>query len=386
MIYLDNAATYNPKSARIAPAIAEYLNEVVASPGRGSHRLARRADEVLHSTRLKAQQLFSAARAEQFHFCANATQGLNFIIQGVLEEGDHVVTTAIEHNSTLRPLKKMALERNVQVDIVPCNRYGVVDPLEIIKAIKPETKLVVMNHASNVLGTVLQIQPVIDFCHTQNVLTLVDASQTAGLMAIDLNLTPIDFMVATGHKALRGPSGTGLIFTRSIEHLKPTLVGGTGGNSISLHHPQNMQMIFEAGTPNYLGIAGLNGALSDVIENPIDLGRELDLAKHLENGLAAVDGGIVFGSPSWSQRVPIVSFNLKGFSPQEVLARLDDDFDIAVRAGLHCAPIVHQMIGTAPHGTVRASLSHATTQSEINALISAVSEIAASRVEQRIAT
>ena len=376
MIYLDNAATYHPKSPRIAGAISNYLETVIASPGRSSHKLSRQADEILNSARLRAQTLFSADSFEKFHFCANATHGLNFIIQGLLQDGDHVVTTSLEHNSVLRPLKKMMVERKVQVDIVPCNAYGEIDPLEVLKGIRANTKLVVLNHASNVVGTVLDLQPIIEWCADHGILTLVDASQTAGFIPLNLQRTPIDFLVATGHKALRGPSGTALIYTRTIDKLKPVVVGGTGGNSLSLHHPQNMQTILEAGTPNYLGIAGLGAALSDVIENPVDSEAELRLARYLAYRLNSIGGVTTYGPRNWNSRVPIVSFNLSEFTPQSALAILDDDFQIAVRAGLHCAPIAHQMIGTAPNGTVRASLSHASTLQEIDALVCAVADMA----------
>lgn len=380
MIYLDNAATYHPKSSRIPSAIASYLADVVSSPGRGGHRQAIKAEEILDSTRIKAQRLFSAPSSEQFHFCANATHGLNFIIQGLLETGNRVLTTALEHNSTLRPLKKMAQERQVEVDIVPCGRDGAIDPSDVIRAIRPHTQLVVLNHASNVIGTILDLEPIVKFCANHDILTLIDASQTAGLLPINLSDLPIDFLVTTGHKALRGPSGTGLIFSRSIGRLKPTLVGGTGGNSLSLFHPQNSHSIFEAGTPNYLGIAGLNAALEEILETPSCLSAEINLARFLSNHLRDIEGVTVYGPQVWTSRVPIVSFNIKALSPQFVLGVLDDDHDIIVRAGLHCAPLAHQMIGTAPGGTVRASLSHATTSADIEALIQAVSAMA--RVER----
>ena len=376
MIYLDNAATYHPKSPAIASAVAAYLREVIASPGRGGHKLSKNADEILDSTRENARKLFSAPSAHQFHFCTNATQGLNFIIQGVLETGDRVVTTALEHNSTLRPLKKMSLERQVDIKIIPCDTEGVVDPYEVIRAIRPGTKLVVLNHASNVVGTVLELEPIVQYCAKNGVLTLVDASQTAGLLPINLTDLPIDYLVATGHKVLRGPSGTGLIFTRSIERIKPTLVGGTGGNSLSLFHPQNSHSIFEAGTPNYLGIAGLNAALAEILTAPPDLLSELELARNLSLRLHEIEGVTVYGPQLWTSRVPIVSFNLQNTSPQVMLGILDDEYDIQVRAGLQCAPLVHHMIGTAPGGTVRASLSHVSTPREIEALVLAVTRIA----------
>ena len=377
MIYLDNASTYHPKSSRIAGAIQDYLTKTVSSPGRGGHKQAKLAADILMKSKQLACDFFNGVDPQKFHFCPNATSGLNLVIQGFLKNGDRVVTTVLEHNSVLRPLKKLSEEKNIQVELVPCDKSGEIDPNDVIKHIKSGTRLVILNHASNVVGTVLDIKPILKYCQMKQIATLVDTSQTAGVIDIDLAEMPMDFMVATGHKALGGPSGTGIIYAKRIDQLTPVLVGGTGGNSLSIWHPQNSDTIIEAGTPNYLGIAALGAAIEELIEMKEirKSAKEINLLRYFVESFKNDPDILFYGPQNWQQQVPILSFNIRGMTPQEVMARLDDEYDIIVRAGIQCAPFAHQMLGTAPYGTVRISLSHATTQSEIEKLISAVKNL-----------
>jgi cysteine desulfurase family protein len=379
MIYLDNAATYYPKAKNIPDAISSYLCEVVSSPGRGGHSQGAKAAQLLEDTRKLLCRHFNGRDPSQFHFIYNATHGLNCVIQGLLATGDHVVTTALEHNSVLRPIRKMCEERGVKADIVPSNPFGQINPQDVIQAIRPETRLVVLNHASNVFGTVLDLKPILMTCARLGVRTLIDASQSAGLLDIDLQTLPLDFLVATGHKALRGPSGTGFLFAKNTHELSCLMVGGTGGNSLSLWQPQNQHALFESGTPNYLGIAGFKVALEELAENPADLASELELAKYIDSNLRNTNGVDVYGPDFRDSRIPLLSFNIAGWSPQETLAFLDDEFGIIVRAGLHCAPIAHLMAGTLPGGTVRISLSHTNTKAEATTLLKAVERMAHAR-------
>lgn len=383
MIYFDNAATYHPKARRIPAAVADYLSEVVASPGRGGHSQGARAAQLVEDTRRLLCRYFNGRDSSQFHFVYNATHGLNCVIQGLLKSGDHAVTTALEHNSVLRPIRKMCDERGVKVDIIPSNPLGQIDPQDIIRALRPDTRLVVMNHASNVFGTILDVKPVLTACAERGIRTLIDASQSAGLYKIDLQAWPVDFLVATGHKALRAPSGTGILFAKNIGGISSIMVGGTGGNSLSLWHPQNHHAIFEAGTPNYLGIAGLKAALEELVENPANLQEEIKIAAFMDAKLRALQGVKVYGPDFNCARIPLFSFNIAGWTPQEALAILDERYGIIVRAGLHCAPIAHLMSKTLPEGTVRVSLSHANTQVEAEVLVEAVEQMAAERAALR---
>ncbi|MES2769134.1 MAG: aminotransferase class V-fold PLP-dependent enzyme [Bdellovibrionota bacterium] len=377
MIYFDNASTYHPKSPKIPEAISQYLNQIIASPGRGGHSHGQMAGRLQEETKEVLRGLFNAERTDQFHFCANATHGLNFIIQSLIGRGDHVVTSALEHNSVLRPLKKMSHDRQAEITIVPASSEGRVDPENIISSTRPNTKLVVLNHASNVLGTVLPLEKILRFCKDKGISTLVDTSQTAGKIKIDLQKLPMDFMVATGHKALRGPSGIGVIYTRRIDLLSPLIVGGTGGNSLSLWHPENPQHIFEAGTPNYLGIAALKASLEDFDIEYADLPKELEIINYIQKELRKINGVTLYGCSSLENRIPIVSFNINGLSSQKALAIYDETYGIMLRAGLHCAPIAHQMIASLPHGALRLSLGHANTMDEAATFIESTQNIVA---------
>lgn len=395
MIYFDNAATSNSKSEKIPEAVSEYLKQIVCSPGRGSHRYGQLAAEKLETGRSLLKELFHAEHPKQFHFCFNATHGLNLVIQGVLQYGDHVVTTALEHNSVLRPLRKMSEEKNIAVTIVPSNKYGALDPQKIIDSIRPNTRLVVLNHASNVFGTVLQLKPILEHCLKHGVKTLVDASQTAGLIEIDLSDLPATYMVATGHKALNGPSGTGIIYARTTDAINPLLVGGTGGNSASMWHPQNNESIFEAGTPNFLGIAGLISALAELRHKSLSRRRdefatELQLAKELYFRLKNTKHISVYGDDSgWNEienptRLPLFIFNIQHMTPQQAVHILDDNYDIILRGGLHCAPIAHMMAGTLPNGALRISLGPRNTSEEVDQFLEAIKEIVAENFDQGI--
>lgn len=374
-IYFDNASTSFPKPKGIIRAMERYFDEVASSPGRGGYRRAQRAARILDETRALTAQILGVEEPKKIHFCINATHGLNLVIQGFLKPGDRVVTTSFEHNSVIRPLHKLSRERGIELDVVASDPDGLFDLREFERRITPATRLVVVNHASNVIGIRTPVREIISIAHQVGAKVLVDGSQTAGVLDLARMKLEADFFVATGHKGLRGPSGTGFVYISDPGEIEPVMVGGTGANSISFFQPENPREKFEAGTCNYLGIAGLHAALRDVLDHPCDLGEELRLAEYCVRELARFPFVKLYGTNDLDHKIPIVAFNLQGKMPQEVGEALDSRFGIMTRTGLHCAPILHQTIGTFPHGCVRVSLGPENKRREVDRLIEAVEAI-----------
>ena len=405
MIYFDNAATSWPKPPGVAEAMTHYLTDIGASPGRSGHRLAIEAARVVYGAREAVAELFHAPDPLRVVFGANVTEALNLALNGFLRPGDHVVTGSLEHNSVMRPLRALEragvgvtltrrregakdnLERTgVEVTVVPCSKMGELDPLDLEAAIRPDTRLIVLNHASNVVGTLLPVSEAGAIARRHGILLLVDAAQTAGAYPIDMQADGIDLLAFTGHKSLYGPMGTGgLIFGQRVDvaRLEPIKRGGTGSRSEHEEQPAFLPDLCESGTPNAVGLAGLAASTRWVMAQGVEQIRahEVALAGQLLAGLAAIQGVTVYGTGDAQRQTATVSFNIAGLEPSEVGLRLDDEYGIMCRVGLHCSPAAHRTLGTFPSGTVRFGLGVFNTAEEVAAAVAAVAEMAAAAQE-----
>jgi cysteine desulfurase/selenocysteine lyase len=380
MIYFDNAATSWPKPPGVAEAMVHFLKEVGANPGRAAHRRAIESGRILYEAREAVCELFGAPDPLRVVFGKNVTEALNLALKGLLHPGDHVVTSSMEHNSVMRPLRTLE-QKGVQVTVVGCSPQGVLDPADVAAAIRPDTKLVALNHASNVVGTLLPVAEVGAICRQRNLPLLVDAAQTGGAYPIDVQADRIDLLAFTGHKSLGGPMGTGgLIVGQRVDEtqMEPLIHGGTGSHSEHETQPDFLPDMYESGTPNVVGLAGLQVGVRWVLERGVEAIRahEVALAQVLIHGLSRIDGVTVYGTLDAELQTATVSFNIAGMEPSEVGLRLDDAYGIMCRVGLHCAPTAHKTLGTFPNGTVRFGLSAFNTMDEVEAALAAVGELA----------
>lgn len=380
VIYFDNAATSWPKPPGVAAAMTDFLERVGANPGRSGHRLSIAAARIVFRTREQIAALFNLPDPTRVIFGANVTEALNLALHGLLKPGDHVITSGMEHNSVMRPLR--ALERRgVELTVVPCAGDGSLDAAQVAAAIRPHTVLVVLNHASNVCGTILPVAEVGEIVRARGLLLLVDAAQTAGALPIDMQAEKIDLLAFTGHKSLYGPTGTGglalgeRVDIRRLDSLKQ---GGTGSRSEREEQPEFLPDKYECGTPNVTGLAGLSAALDWLQERGVASLRahEMALCERLLNGLQDIPGVTVYGPRAASRQTATVSFNLAGLQPSEVGLRLDEEFGILCRVGLHCAPAAHRTLGTFPGGTVRFGLGAFNTPEQVEAALRAVAALA----------
>jgi len=380
MIYFDNAATSWPKPPGVAEAMTHYLTDIGASPGRSGHRLAIEAARVVYAAREAVADLFDAPDPLRVVFGSNVTEALNLALNGLLQPGDHVITGSLEHNSVMRPLR--ALEREgVRVTAVPCSATGELDPQDLEAAIGPDTRLIVLNHASNVVGTLLPVAEVGRIARQHDLLLLVDAAQTAGAYPIDMEAGAIDLLAFTGHKSLYGPMGTGgLIIGDRVDarRLEPLKRGGTGSRSEREEQPEFLPDLCESGTPNAVGLAGLAASMRWLLAQGVATIRshEVALTRQLLAGLTTIPGVTVYGTGDAERQTATVSFNIAGLEPSEVGLRLDDEFGIMCRVGLHCAPAAHRTLGTFPGGTVRFGLGAFNTADEVAAALAAVATLA----------
>jgi len=380
MIYLDNASTSWPKPDCVHEAMLRFMRDVGANPGRSGHRLANEAERCRLDAREAVAELFGVADPLRINFTGNGTMAINTVLWGLLTPGAHVVTTGLEHNAVMRPLR--ALEaRGVSLSLAPCQADGTLDPAAVAELIRPQTRLVVVNHASNVCGTILPVREIGAIVRQRGVPLLVDAAQSAGIVPIDLHRDNIDLLAFTGHKGLLGPTGTGgLAFGDDfdIARLPPLIQGGTGSRSEHELQPEFLPDKYEAGTANIIGLAGLAAAVRYVLERGVEAIRanEQTLAKRLIEGLRKTSGVTVFGSSNSQRQTAVVSFNIAGASCAEIAQALDERFDIMCRPGLHCAPRAHRALGTFPAGTVRLSLGPFTTAEEVERTLAAVAELA----------
>lgn len=379
MIYLDNAATSFPKPESVYQAIDHFNRNIGANPGRSGYATARKASQIVEETRKLLAQLFHVEESSQIVFTSNATESLNLGLKGSLLPGDHVVTTMTDHNSVLRPLRSLVERRNVAVTWVECDSTGFVDPEDVRAALRSDTKLVCMTHASNVTGTVHDLNTISALVHENGTLLMVDAAQTAGCVPIDVQEMQIDLLAFTGHKGLLGPQGTGGLYIKPGIEIQPLREGGTGSQSSSDRQPEKMPDRFEGGTHNTPGLAGLGAGVRFVLETSVETiqAHEGALTEHLLDRLASIPGVKVYGPSCGSYRVAVVSFTLEGWPPLNLAHLLASGFDIATRSGLHCAPLIHKYLGTSDTGTVRVSIGYFNTTDDIDALCNALEQIAA---------
>ena len=379
MIYLDNAATSFPKPEPVYQALDRFARTSLANPGRSGHRMAIEAERTLDDTRHALNQFFRGESPDRWIFTLNCTDGLNLAIKGTIQQGDHVVTSDLEHNSISRPLQAMAdagtitLTRVASVD-------GYIDLESIRAAMTPGTSLVALTQAANVLGTVQPIEEIAPMVRAAGALFLVDAAQSAGVWPIDLKSTPIDFLAFPGHKALYGPTGTGALYVGPRAKPRAWREGGTGGDSKTPTQPDQMPYFLEGGTPNVLGVAGLLAGIRWVSERgPEALRRhEVDLLAKVVDWVEKSDAWKVAGAWDADRHVGALSLVVPDdFPPQELALALDSSFDIAVRSGLHCAPYIHQRLGTFPDGTLRLSPGPFSTEQDIDVFLHALTEITA---------
>ena len=380
-IYLDNAATTFPKPPEVLREMVDTYARIGVSPGRGSHDLAVEAGDLVDDARARVARFFGAPDPDRVVFAANASDALNTVIQGLVRPGDHLVATRLDHNSVLRPLHHLAERGTIGYDLAPFDERGFVDPDAVAALIRPNTRAVVMCHASNVLGTVQPIAEVARRCAARGVPLVVDAAQSAGHVPIDMTALGIDALAFTGHKSLYGPSGIGGLVLRPGIEVATTRFGGTGSGSGSLVHTQAYPLRLELGTLNLLGVIGLTLGMAFVDRLGLEAlhRREMALLAQLRDGLAATPGVTLYGAADIEHHVPVLTANVAGVDPQDVGAILDGDFGIAVRVGVHCAPLVHRDLGTAARGAVRFSLGAFNTARDIETAIGAMGTIAALR-------
>lgn len=377
MIYFDNAATTFPKPETVYRAMDNCQRTFCANPGRGGHKLSLQSGRVILEARELLADLFNSGSPERIILTYNATEALNLALKGFLKRGNHVITTSMEHNSVVRPLKTLE-KRGVDTTIVQCNEYGEIDISDIEKEIKKETVLIVSTHASNVVGTILPIIDIGNLAKKYGLDFLVDASQTAGLYEIDVNKMNISMLAFTGHKSLMGSQGTGGLYIKKGLELEPLMEGGTGSKSESLYQPDIMPDRFESGTRNTPGIAGLCAGIGFINSKGINNIREHEqnLTKYFMDGIRDMGSVRIYGTKSAERQAPVVSINIGDVGSSEVSYILDQEFDIMTRPGLHCAPLAHKTLGTMEQGTVRFSFGYFNTKEQIDEAITAIEKIA----------
>ena len=376
MIYFDNAATTLQKPPAVIDAVTQALT-TFGNPGRGVHDPSLFASRAVYEARSAVAELFHGENPSRIAFTANATESLNIAIKGILHPGDHVITTALEHNSVLRPLYELE-GLGVALTILPADELGRVCYQDFEASLRPNTRAIVCTHGSNLTGNLLDIECVAAIAKAHGLLFVVDASQTAGIFPIDVQKMGIDILCFTGHKGLLGPQGTGGLYVREGVTVRPLLTGGSGVQSHSKTHPAQMPTALEAGTRNAHGLAGLNAGVRYLLETGIDTIREkeLELMWAFYEGVRKIPGITLYGDFSRHSRCPIVSLNVRDYDSAQVSDALFEQYGIATRPGAHCAPLMHDALGTGKRGAVRFSFSHYNTLEEINIAISALREIA----------
>jgi len=377
MIYLDNAATTLHKPPQVAEAVLHAMT-TMGNAARGAHSGALEASRTVFGTREKLARLFTCQRADHVVFTANSTEALNIAISGLIHKGDHVISTDCEHNSVLRPLYRLEEERGVALDFVPADRRGLVDYADFERLMRPDTRAVVCTHCSNLTGNILDIGRIAGIAHSRGALLIVDASQTAGTVPIDMQALGVDVLCFTGHKGLMGPQGTGGLCIRPDVEIDPWKVGGSGVHSYDRHQPREYPTRLEAGTLNSHGIAGLSAALDVILERGVaDIQRaEHALMQRFYDGVRGISGVTVYGDFSAPERGAIVALNIRDYDSSAVSDELAVTYGIATRPGAHCAPRMHRALGTTEQGAVRFSFSCYNTEQEVDAAIAAVRAIA----------
>ena len=380
MIYLDNAATTRRKPQQVIDAVVQAMT-TMGNAARGAHGSALEASRAVYNTRCKLAKLFGCSRADHVVFTCNSTEALNIAISGTLNQGDHVITTVLEHNSVLRPLYRLEDEGKITLSFVGADRQGRPVMADFERLIRPETRAIVCTHASNLTGEIVDIREVGRIAKKYGVLLIVDASQTAGCVPIDMEEMGIDILCFTGHKGIYGPQGTGGLCIREGVDIRPFKVGGSGIHSYMRHQPEEYPTRLEAGTLNSHGLMGLSAALDFLEETGVDAiaHKEHALMMRFYNGIQDIPGVSVYGDFSEGhQRTAVVAVNIHDYDSGAVSDELSECYDIATRPGAHCAPRMHEALGTVDQGAVRFSFSWFTTEEEVDAAIAAVKEIAES--------
>lgn len=379
LIYIDNGATSFPKPEVVYSYMDYFYRNFGVNPGRSGYDLCLEAGTIVDGTRKMMASLFNGRDPSRLCFSANSTDALNLIIFGMLKPGDHAISTVLDHNSVLRPLYHLAQD-GVDVDLVPFDGAGFVDPDEIRRRFRPNTRLVILNHASNVIGTIQPIREIGRYCREAGIPFAIDASQSAGKIPIDIEEQFVDVVAFTGHKSLLGPTGIGGLYVREGIDIRLTRAGGTGVKSAIRTHLEEYPFRLEYGTHNTVGIAGLHAGVKWILEQGLDSihEQEMKLTRMLRDGLADIPGVVMYCQDDLTNHIAVLAFNVQGMDAADVGTMLDVDHDIACRTGLHCAPLVHEQLGTTKiRGAVRFGIGPFNTEAHIEKAIGAVREIAA---------
>lgn len=373
-IYLDNAATSYPKPYTVIDKMSYFMKNIGATTGRGAYKSEIESDRLVYNCRKSLCRLFNFDIPSNIVFTYNITEALNLTINGILKDGDHVIISSIEHNSVTRPLKILEKSRNIHISKVPCNCSGISDIMKIEKLIKPNTRLIVFTHASNVLGTIQPIKEIGLIARKHRIPFLVDSAQTAGAYPIDVKKDNIDFLAFTGHKSLLGPTGTGGLLINCNQDINPLKAGGTGSDSKYPYQPNYLPNKFEAGTLNTVGIVGLLEGVKYINKLGIDSIREKEksIIKYALNKLSNIPKIKIYGPKDINKIVGVISFNIEGIPCDEVGSELDEKYGIMVRVGFHCAPTAHKIMGTYNTGAVRISIGLFNTKKDIDSLFEAL--------------
>ncbi len=378
-IYLDNGATSFPKPEEVYVTMDRTYRRLGVNPGRSGYDICLEAGNVVDNTRKMLTEFLNGTDSNRLCFSYNSTDALNLIIFGMLRPGDHAISTTIEHNSVLRPLYHLSRDSGVEVDYVPFDDAGFVDPDDIKKKFRPNTRLVIVNHASNVVGTVQPVREIGRYCREADIPFAIDSSQSAGKIPIDMEEQFLDVVAFTGHKSLFGPMGIGGLYVREGIEIRHTRAGGSGVRSADRAHIDEYPFRLEYGTPNVMGIAGLQAGVKWVLDKGLDEihAQEMKLTRMLRDGLAAIPGVTLYCQDDLTDHIAVLLFNIDGMDPGDVGTLLDVDHNIACRTGLHCAPLVHEQLGTTGNrGAVRFGIGPFNTEEDIQAAIEAVKETA----------
>ena len=377
-IYLDNASTSFPKAPTVATAMSDYITNRGININRGSYALAYDVEDTIYTTRQRLNTLFNGHDPSHVVFTQNVTMSLNMVIKGLLKAGDHVLVSSMEHNAVMRPLTQL-LDKGITFDIIPCDKTGSIQLESMDSLIRPNTVAMIINHASNVCGTIQPLESIGSICKAHNLQFIVDAAQTAGVIPIDVKACHIDALCFTGHKGLLGPQGIGgIILTKEMaQNLTPLIAGGTGSFSHLETLPTHMPDAFESGTLNLPGIIGLNEGLAYIESQGMENihNHELALTQAFLEGLQSIDGINIVGKQNIQDRTAVVSITIDGMDPASIAYELESTYHIMTRVGLHCAPRAHQTLGTYPEGTVRFSFGYANTHKDVESALSALNTI-----------
>lgn len=376
-IYLDNAATSFPKPKEVSESVYDFMVNNGTSSGRGSYKKAMESDYIVYDTRKLIGELFNFKDTKKIIFTSNITESINIVLRGMLKDNDHVITSSIEHNAVWRTLKTLEKERNIQISKAKCDKDGFTDVNDVKKLIKENTALFIFNSASNVIGTIQPIREIGKIAKNNKIPFIVDGAQTCGAYPIDINNENIDILTFTGHKSLLGPMGTGGIIINSDYNIEPLKTGGTGGDSSYEYQVDYYPNKLETGTLNVSGIAGLREGIKFIKKEGIEKinNKEKELTKYTLDRLEEVRDIEIYGPKDCEKITSVISFNIKNKKAEEIAYDLDKKYGIMVRAGLHCSPLVHEVIGTKECGTVRVSIGYFNTKEDIDKLVYALNNL-----------